>query len=247
MTVGPDMEGRHVVVTGGASGIGAALVEAFAGAGARVTFVDIDTGAGHALAEALGGKVRFAQLDLTDLGRIGATMTRICAEDGIDVLVNGAANDTRHKTDAVTPKSWRRTLAVNLDHQFFCAQAVLPSMRAQESGAILNFGSLACREGLVDAVGYVTAKAAIEGMTHSLARENGPFGIRVNCLLPGFVRTERQVDKWLTPELHDEVMRRQCLKRFTEPGDIAEVAVFLCSDRARALTNQTILVDGGWS
>lgn len=246
MTAGKGLGGRHVVVTGGASGIGAAMVRAFAETGARVTFLDIAEAAGQALADDLGDRVCFEPVDLTDLDATRETMARIGARDPVEALVNGAANDTRHKTGDVTPESWRRTLALNLDHQFFCAQAVLPGMRARGRGVILNFGSLSFREGLVDAVGYVSAKAAIEGMTHSLAREAGPDGIRVNCLVPGFVRTARQVEKWLTPELHRQVMERQCLKRFTEPEDIAEVAVFLCSDGARAITNQAVVVDGGW-
>lgn len=246
MTAGKGLGGRHVVVTGGASGIGAAMVRAFAETGARVTFLDIAEAAGQALADDLGDRVCFEPVDLTDLDATRETMARIGARDPVEALVNGAANDTRHKTRDVTPESWRRTLALNLDHQFFCAQAVLPGMRARGRGVILNFGSLSFREGLVDAVGYVSAKAAIEGMTHSLAREAGPDGIRVNCLVPGFVRTARQVEKWLTPELHRQVMERQCLKRFTEPEDIAEVAVFLCSDGARAITNQAVVVDGGW-
>lgn len=185
MTAGKGLGGRHVVVTGGASGIGAAMVRAFAETGARVTFLDIAEAAGQALADDLGDRVCFEPVDLTDLDATRETMARIGARDPVEALVNGAANDTRHKTRDVTPESWRRTLALNLDHQFFCAQAVLPGMRARGRGVILNFGSLSFREGLVDAVGYVSAKAAIEGMTHSLAREAGPDGIRVNCLGAG--------------------------------------------------------------
>lgn len=241
------LAGRHVLITGGATGIGAAIVRAFAGQGAGVTFLDINADAGAALADELGAAVRFRPLDLTDLAAVQDLLAAISRDEGIDVLVNSAANDTRHQSADVTPESWRATLAVNLDHQFFCAQAVLAGMRARGHGVILNFSSIAWREGLADAVGYVTAKAGIEGLTHALAREAGPDGIRVNCVLPGFVKTERQVEKWLTPELHAQVMERQCLKRFTQPEDIADVVVFLCSDAARAITNQAVVVDGGWS
>ncbi len=252
MTSGPGLKtglaGKTVVVTGGATGIGRAVVEAFAGQGAQVSFLDINAAAGRELRDSLSGlSVSFHEVDLTNVVALQEQLAKISDTTGpIDILVNGAANDMRHDTDEVTPESWRKTLEVNLDHQFFCAQSVLPAMRRRKSGVILNFGSIACREGLKDAVGYVTAKAGIEGMTHALAREAGKHGIRVNCLLPGFVRTERQVEKWLTPELHDTVMKRQCLERFIEPEDIADVAVFLCSDAARAITNQTIVVDAGW-
>lgn len=243
----PDLSGKRVFVTGGATGIGASVVSGFAEQGALVTFFDINERAGHALAEALGDGVRYQPLDLTDLVAIKPMFEKINEmAGGIDILVNGAANDTRHATQDVTPESWRKTLAVNLDHQFFCAQAVLPAMRDAQSGVILNFGSIAWHIGLKDAVGYVASKAGIEGVTHALAREAGPDGIRVNCLLPGFVRTERQAELWLTPELHDEVMRNQCLARFNSPEDIANVALFLCSDASQAITSQTILADAGW-
>lgn len=241
------LKGKHVLITGGATGIGRAVVTAFAGQGAGVSFLDINASAGSDLAESLGAGVSFHEVDLTDPEAVRACVGALAETAGdIEVLVNGAANDMRHRTEEVTPESWRNTLSVNLDHQFFCAQAVLPAMRKNGTGVILNFGSIAWREGLADAVGYVTAKAGIEGLTHALAREAGPDGVRVNCLLPGFVRTERQVEKWLTPELHDTVMARQCLRRFTEPEDVAAVAVFLCSSAARAITNQTVVVDAGW-
>lgn len=242
-----DLSGKRVFVTGGATGIGASVVAGFADQGALVTFFDINETAGHALAETLGGDVQYHVLDLTDPAAIKPLFQHTSATaGGVDILINGAANDTRHATQDVTPESWRKTLAVNLDHQFFCAQAVLPAMRAAKSGVILNFGSLAWHVGLEDAVGYVASKAAIEGITHALAREAGPDGIRVNCLLPGFVHTDRQAALWLTPELHDEVMRNQCLARFNTPEDIANVALFLCSDVSQAITNQTILADAGW-
>lgn len=242
-----DLSGKRVFVTGGATGIGASVVSGFARQGALVTFFDINEAAGRALAETLGDDVRYQPLDLTDLAAIKPVFQKISeTAGGVDILVNGAATDTRHATQDVTPESWRKTLAVNLDHQFFCAQAVLPEMSDAQSGVILNFGSVAWHVGLENAVGYVASKAGIEGITHALAREAGPDGIRVNCLLPGFVHTERQEKLWLTPELHDEVMRNQCLARFNTPDDIANVALFLCSDASRAITNQTILADAGW-
>lgn len=242
-----DLTGKRVVVTGGASGIGAAIVRAFAGQGSRVVFLDIAEADGRALAEELGETVSFLPTDLTDTASIAAAFETIRTLHGtVEVLVNCAANDNRHSLDGVTPESWRKTLAVNLDHQFFCAQAVLADMRAAGAGVILNFGSIAWRVGIPDAVGYLAAKAAIEGMTHALAREEGPKGIRVNCLLPGFVRTQRQVDKWLTPEFEAEVRAAQCMPDFIEPANMANVVLFLCSGASRCITNQTIVADAGW-
>lgn len=237
------LAGKSVLITGGATGIGAAMVAAFADQGAEVTFCDLNASAGQALANRLGALVTFHALDLTELNSVQDFIDTL---PRVDVLVNSAANDMRHKLENVTPQDWRNTLSVNLDHQFFCAQAVLSKMRALGGGVILNFSSIAWHEGLQDAVGYVTAKAAIEGLTHALARELGSDNIRVNCLLPGFVRTERQVEKWLTPDLVDTVMDRQCLQRFIEPKEVAMAALFLCSDAASAITNQTLIVDAGW-
>ncbi|WP_099827690.1 SDR family NAD(P)-dependent oxidoreductase [Oceaniglobus indicus] len=242
-----DLAGRRVAVTGGASGIGAAIVAAFHAQGARVTFFDIDAAAGTMLASSLGDGARSVALDLTDLTALQAAFAAEQADGGFDVLVNNAGHDDRHRLEDVTPAYWRDRMAVNLDHQFFAAQAVIPAMRATGRGAIVNMGSIAWRVGLTDAPAYVTAKAAIEGLTGALARDLGPDGIRVNCVLPGFVRTPRQTEKWLTPELRETVMRNQCLKRFTEPEDVAAMVVMLASEEARAITNQTLVVDAGWS
>lgn len=244
----PDLAGKVVAVTGGASGIGAAIVSAFQYQGAEVAFFDINTEAGDALAASLGSRATFVPLDLTDVDALKAQFTHTADRLGaFDILVNNAAHDDRHSVMDVSPAYWRERLAVNLDHQFFAAQSVIPGMQAKGAGVIVNMGSIAWRVGLKDAPGYVAAKAAVEGLTHGLARELGPSGIRVNCLLPGFVRTRRQVEKWLTPEMHDTVMSAQCLKEFIEPEDIAAMVVMLASDTARVVTNQTLVVDAGWS
>jgi D-xylose 1-dehydrogenase len=244
----PDLAGKVVAVTGGASGIGAAIVRAFHAQGAVVAFFDIDAASGQALAGMLGEGAMFIPLDLTDIDALSASFADAAERVGaFDVLVNNAAHDERHAVADVTPAFWRDRMAVNLDHQFFAAQAVIGGMAAKGSGVIINFSSIAWRVGLTNALAYVTAKAAIEGLTRGLARELGPKGIRVNCVLPGFVRTQRQVEKWLTPELHATVMANQCLKVFIEPEDIAAIVVMLASDTARMMTNQTIVVDGGWS
>jgi len=244
----PDLSGKRVAITGGASGIGAAIVEAFQAQGASVVFFDIDARAAAALVERLGEGVRFMQVDLSDADAVARTFAQAAAATGaFDILVNNAGHDDRHEVLTVTPRYWRERLAVNLDHQFFAAQAVIPGMMERGAGAIVNMSSIAWRVGLEGAPAYVTSKAAVEGLTRALAREYGAAGIRVNCLLPGFVRTQRQVDKWLTPEFEERVMSSQCLQRFIEPEDIAAMVVMLASDSARAITNQSLVVDAGWT
>lgn len=244
----PDLKDKTVAVTGGASGIGAAIVAAFHRQGAQVVAFDINASAGQALISGLGSGASFVELDLTDPEALAEAFASAGSAFGsFDVLVNNAAHDDRHRIEEVTPAYWRERLAVNLDHQFFAAQAVIPAMRQKKAGAIVNMSSIAWRVGLEMAPAYVTAKAAIEGLTHALARDLGGDGIRVNCVLPGFVRTARQVEKWLTPAFEATVMSSQCLKRFIEPEDVAAIVVMLASDSARAVTNQTMVVDAGWS
>jgi len=244
----PDLNNRVVAITGGASGIGAAIVRAFHAQGAKVVFFDIDEAAGQVLCASLDDNVSFRALDLTDLDALSAQFADTAKVFGdFDVLVNNAAHDDRHEVASVTPAYWRDRLAVNLDHQFFAAQSVIPGMRTKGAGSIINMSSIAWRVGLADAPAYVASKAAIEGLTHALARGLGSDGIRVNCLLPGFVRTQRQIDKWLTPEFEERVMNSQCLARFIEPEDIAAMVVVLASDVSHAVTNQTLVVDAGWT
>lgn len=243
----PDLANKVVAVTGGASGIGAAIVSAFHEQGAKVIFFDINSVAGKELAMELGDNAHFYELDLTDLEGLAQTFTRASQDVGqIDVLVNNAGHDERHDIMSVTPESWRQLLAVNLDHQFFAAKAVIPHMVEKQSGAIVNMSSIAWRIGLDQAPAYVASKAAIEGLTHSLARELGPKGIRVNCILPGFVRTPRQLENWTTPETLEQILKNQCLKRFNEPTDIANIVLMLASDTSQAITNQTLVADAGW-
>jgi len=248
LAVFPDLASKIVAVTGGASGIGAAIVKAFHRQGAHVVFFDKDETAGAALERSLGDAVHFQPLDLTDLEALITRFNEVALNLGnFDVLVNNAAHDDRHEIASVTPAYWRNRLAVNLDHYFFAAQAVIPGMRQKGAGAIVNMSSIAWRIGLENAPAYAVSKAGIEGLTHSLARELGPAGIRVNCLLPGFVRTQRQVDNWLTPEFKKRVMHSQCLARLIDPEDIAEMVTMLASDVSRAVTNQTLVVDAGWT
>ena len=246
----PSLRDKRVVITGGGSGIGAGLVEGFVRQGARVVFVDLAEDASHALIETLATDAAhvpvFHRLDLTDLDAVAQTMRAIEADlGGVDILVNNAGNDDRHAPDAVTPAYWDDRMAVNLRHLFFCAQAVIPGMKAQGKGVILNFGSISWHLGLEDLVIYQTAKAAIEGMTRALARDLGPSGIRVNTIVPGNVQTPRQ-EKWYTPEGEAEIVDAQCLKARVQPYDIAAMAMFLASDDARLCTGHNYWVDAGW-
>ncbi|MBJ7408846.1 MAG: SDR family oxidoreductase [Phenylobacterium sp.] len=241
----PSLEGKRVVVTGGGSGIGAGLVEAFARQGAEVHFVDVLEAESKALVASLGeakAPPRFHAVDLRDADAIAAFFRAI---GPVDVLVNNAGNDDRHTLAEVTPAYFDDRIAVNLRHMVFCAQAVVEGMKAAGGGAIINFGSISWHLGLPDLVLYETAKAGIEGMTRALARELGPFGIRVTCIAPGNVRTPRQL-KWYTPEGEAEIVAQQCLKGRIEPRDVAALVLFLASDDARFCTGHEYWIDAGW-
>jgi len=240
----PSLRGKRVLITGGGSGIGAGIVEAFAAQGCDVTFVDINGSDSEELAKRTGA--RFLRIDLTDTSATQQAIRGLIDEGGaIDVLVNNAANDDRHSVADVTEDYWNDRLNVNLKHQFFCAQAVLPAMREKGAGVIVNMGSISWHLGLPDLVLYETCKAAIEGLTRALAREVGPDNIRVNCVVPGNVRTARQL-KWYTPEGEAEIVNAQCLKGRLVPEDIAAMILFLASDDARLMTGHEYFVDAGW-
>ena len=247
----PDLEGRSVLVTGGGSGIGAAIVRAFARQRARVGFVDVKRAESEALVAELragGATVSFAEADITDTAALRAAIAGLRSTLGaFAVLVNNAAHDERHRTEDVTPEYWDQRIAVNLKHQFFAAQAVLPDMKAAGGGSIVNFGSTSWMAGQGGMAAYTAAKSAVLGLTRSLARDYGPHGIRVNAIAPGWIMTERQVALWLTPEGEAELMRRQCLKRKLVPDEVARFTVFLASEEASACTAQHYVVDGGWT
>ena len=184
---------------------------------------------------------------MSDIAALRSTVEQVLARYGaVDVLVNNAANDQRHKTDEVTPEFWDHSIAVNLRPQFFMAQAVLPSMREAGRGSIINMSSISW---MIPSTGlplYVTAKAAIVGLTRTLAHELGPEGIRVNAVLPGAIATERQKMLWYTPEYKAEILASQALKRDIVPEDVARLVLFLAADDSSAITNQSYVVDGGW-
>lgn len=240
----PSLRGKRVLVTGGGSGIGAGIVEAFAGQGSDVTFFDIAEEDSRELAERLSAG--FERVDLTDIAATQATIARLIEEAGpFDVLINNAANDDRHSIEDVTEAYWDNRFNVNLKHQFFCAQSVIPGMRQKGGGSIVNLGSISWHLALPELVLYQTCKAAIEGLTRALARELGPDNIRVNCVVPGNVRTPRQL-KWYTPEGEAEIVSAQCLKGRLLPEDVAALVLFLASDDARLMTGHEHFVDAGW-
>jgi D-xylose 1-dehydrogenase len=246
----PSLADKRVMITGGGSGIGASLVEAFAAQGSQVTFLDIAKAPALALAERLRGAAHppsFCACDLTDLDALAATFDAVHEEIGpTEILINNAANDSRHALGMVSGAQWDASLAVNLRHLYFCAQAVLPGMRAAGGGVIMNLGSISWHRALPELSMYMTAKAAIEGMTRGLARDLGPHGIRVNTLVPGSVRTPRQSELWYSPEAEAKIVAGQCLPERIEPEDVAAMALFLCSDNAARCTGREYFVDAGW-
>src|SRR3954469_8591988 len=232
----PDLAGKVALVTGGGSGIGEWIVRRLAEQGVAVGFVDIKPAESRSLADELsaaGRRVRFEPADLTDIPALRAAIEHIREALGpIGILVNNAANDERHATEEVTPEYWDGRIAVNLKHQFFAAQAVLPDMQQAREGSIINFGSVSWMIGQGGMAAYTAAKSAVLGLTRSLARDFGPDNIRVNAIAPGWIMTERQLEKWVTPEGEAEIMKSQCLKRKLVPDDISRVVLFLASEEA---------------
>ena len=242
----PSLAGKRVFISGGASGIGEGLVEAFAAQGARVAFCDIAISAGEALSARMGEGAHFFACDLTDIAAVQAMMSEVeSVLGGIDIVINNAANDDRHSVASVTAEYWDERMAVNLRHQFFVAQAAVPAMTRAGGGAIINMGSISWHLGLADLVLYQTAKAAIEGLTRGLARELGRHNIRVTAIIPGNVKTPRQ-EQWYTPEGEAEIVKAQCMDGRLMPADVAALALFLASDDARLITGHEYWVDAGW-
>ena len=240
----PSLRGKRVLITGGGSGIGAGIVEAFARQGSDVTFIDICVDESRELAERCGAS--FEHVDLTNVAASCDRIRQLVDDDGaFDILVNNAGNDDRHGIDDVTEEYWDDRFNVNLKHQFFCSQSVIPGMRSNGGGAILNLGSISWHLGLPDLVLYQTCKAAIEGLTRALARDVGEDNIRVNCVVPGNVRTPRQL-KWYTPEGEAEIVAAQCLKGRLVPDDVAALVLFLASEDARLISGHEYFVDAGW-
>ncbi len=247
----PSLDGRRVLISGGATGIGRALVEAFAAQASRVAFLDIDVKNGEALARTLagaaGGKPLFKSCDVTDAAALKRTIAEIEAElGGLDVLVNNAANDRRHTLDELTPELWDDCIAVNLKHHLFATQAAYPAMAAAGGGSIICLGSIAWLNNTTGMIAYTTAKAGIHGLVRTLARQLGPKGIRVNALLPGWVMTERQLRDNVDESAARMIESEQCLPGRVIPEDIARMALFLAADDSAMCTQQVFIVDGGW-
>ena len=247
----PSLQDRGVLITGGATGIGETLVEAFAEQGAKVGFIDLAADAGQALAARLAGSRHAPQFVAADLSHVGALRAAIATlrerVGPFTVLLNNAANDKRHAVEETTPEFWDASVAVNLKHQFFTAQALLPDMQAAGGGSIVNFGSISwmLKQGGMPA--YTASKAAVQGLTRGLARDFGPHKIRVNTLVPGWVMTEKQLRLWVTDETKQEIAKGQCINQPLMPQHIASMALFLAADDSAMCTAQDFIVDGGWA
>ena len=247
LAVYKSLGGKSVFITGGGSGIGESLVRHFVAQGSKVAFVDVAEAASRALVADLGGKPLFIPCDLRNIEALKSAVVEAVATNGpINVLCNNAGNDDRHQTADVSVDYWDDRMAVNVRHQFFAAQTVRPYMKAQGGGSIINFGSITVMVGDGDCPAYVTSKAAIWGMTRALARELGPERIRVNCMVPGWVMTERQMRLWLNEAGEKQIAERQCLPDRVQPSDIARMALFLAADDSRMCTSQQFVVDAGW-
>ncbi|MFP5209026.1 MAG: SDR family NAD(P)-dependent oxidoreductase [Acidobacteriota bacterium] len=247
----PSLEGRAVLVTGGATGIGESIVTHFARQGSRVAFLDIQDEPAQALSAKLAAKGCPAPLyihcDLTDLAALKNAVQQVLDAFGaIDVLVNNAANDQRQPSDEVTPEFWDQSIAINLRPQFFAMQAVAPAMRAAGRGSIINMSSIAWIIPNTGMPVYVASKAAIVGLTRTMAHELGPHNIRVNAVLPGGIATERQKRLWYTPEYVAQILEHQSIKRQIEPAEVARLVLFLAADDSSAITNQSYIIDAGW-
>ena len=247
----PSLKDRVVLVTGGATGIGESMVSHFARQGARVAFFDIQDEPAGAMVEELVKEgfptPLYVHCDLTDLAALQGAVKHVEKSMGtVDVLVNNAANDQRHKVEEVTPEYWDRSMAVNLRPQFFMIQAVLPGMKAAGRGSIINMSSISWMIPSTGVPLYIAAKAAIVGLTRTLAHELGPDNIRVNAVLPGAIVTEKQKRLWYTPQYKAEIMASQALKRDIMPEDVARLVLFLAADDSSGITNQSYVVDGGW-
>ena len=247
----PSLAEMAVVISGGATGIGEHIVREFAAQGSRVGFVDIDREAGNDLQAELaanGWVVRFTECDVTDVAAYQAAIAGFEAAHGPAlVLVNNAANDQRHALAEVTPEAWDARIAVNLKHAFFAVQAVAPGMIAAGKGSIINFGSISWMIMVPNLTVYTACKAAMHGMSRSLAKELGVHGIRVNTLVPGWVMTSRQLTHWVGEEENKLIDASQSLRGRVYPADIARMALFLASDDSGMITAQDFIVDGGWA
>ena len=246
-----DLESKRVFITGGGSGIGASIVEHFCEQGSEVYFIDINEDESKKLIEDIKNKNYslpiFIKCDLLNIKELQKTIADIISNKGpIDILINNAANDTRHKIDDVTEEYWNERINVNLRHFFFTVQSVKKSMIDNGGGAIINMGSTSWMVGQGGMAAYTAAKSGVVGLSRSFARDLGEFNIRVNSVVPGWVMTQRQIDLWLNDESEKELMKRQCLKEKLMPHELAQAVLFFSSEQSSGCTNQSYIVDKGW-
>ena len=247
----PSLRNRAVLITGGASGIGASAVRRFARQGALVALLDVQDEVAQKLVSEISETGAFAPVyahcNLLDISALQKTISDLQSRMGnFQILINNAANDDRHNFEDVTPEYWDQRMALNLRHYFFAMQSVIPAMKAAKVGAIINLSSIGWIIPSVREVAYVTAKAAIVGLTRTMAHELGQWNIRVNAVLPGAILTQRQRELWWTPEYEAEIMRSQCLKRPLLPEEVANLLLFLAADDSSAITSQSYIIDAGW-
>ena len=245
----PSLKSKSVFITGGATGIGASLVTHFAGQGARIGFVDIQEDAAKALCESLDADVTFLQCNILDISALRKSIETFqdMYDTHIDVLLNNAGRDSRHKLEDLEPDGWDELVNLNLRHQFFAAQAVVPGMKKAGGGSIINLGSTVVAMAAGNMAAYVSAKAGVQGLTRALARDVGKHRIRANCILPGWIMTQRQLDQWYDETSATRIAENQCLPDQLTPDDVAAMALFLAADDSRNCTAQSFVVDGGWT
>ena len=245
----PSLKNKVVLISGGSTGIGYTIVKKFLEQGSKVGFLDIDEDGANKLIEELSNykyKPFFKKCDLKNIDQLKESILKIRNKLGkISILINSAANDQRHSIDEVTPEFWDDRMNINLRHFFFSSQAVYKNMAEMGKGAIVNIGSYSWMKGIGGMPAYTTAKSAIMGLTRSLAKDLGEHNIRVNCVVPGWIATERQKKLWLTPEIIKDNLTRQSIKRMLEPEDIAKVVLFFASDQSSGCSAQSYVVDGG--
>ena len=245
----PSLKNKVVLITGGAAGIGESIVKNFLEQGSKVAFLDKNHQLGNVLVGKLNGydhKAIFKECDLIDILDLQIKIKEIQNELGpISILVNNAGNDERHNIDDVTPEFWDNRMHVNLRHYFFTTQSIYKDMKELGKGSIINIGSYSWMLAQGGMPGYTTAKSAIMGLTRTLARDLGVYNIRVNCVVPGWIITERQKKLWLTPKIEKETIDKQCIKRLLIPDEVSKTVLFFASDQSSGISAQNYVVDGG--